>query len=141
MSHIVDLGLSTKKKESCYMKNITVETLHEIINASEKTHSKRWVLLSPSKGVDANWHVSDDGDIVTLHANGIGGSTDEYSKAGAEYAAISMNTAADLAKILLVLLHDGYVPCHDITHTNYTKCIKSPDCENCKLQHLQERVR
>lgn len=61
-------------------------------------HSEEpWIALPPSQGLDANWHITDEGDTFVAHVFGMGHSVDEKSKANAERIALCVNACWGLS--------------------------------------------
>lgn len=51
----------------------------------------KYRVLRPSQGVDANWHITDDGDTHVAHCFGFDHAVDEYSEKFARRIAACLN--------------------------------------------------
>ena len=59
-----------------------------------------WILLPPSSGVDANWHITDKGDTFVAHVFGFNHAVDEQSKANAALIVHRVNNWDKLVEAL-----------------------------------------
>lgn len=69
---------------------------------SEAKHTQdTLIVLPPSAGVDANWHVTDKGDTFVAHVFGFGHAVDAQSEANARRIAACWNACEGLDTGLL----------------------------------------
>lgn len=67
-------------------------------SATKPAHTEEpWMVLPPSEGKDANWHVTDEGDTFVAHVFGMNHAVDDKSKANAERIALCVNACWGLS--------------------------------------------